>query len=378
MNRRQFLGQVTLPTVLLLSAACAAPAAPAPTAAPAAKPADAPKPAAPAATAAPAAKPTTTQDVTVYTNFLRNGEFVPLYISDVRGYFGEEGIKLNIIDGGPGKNPVPAVGAGQAQFGIFGLDNIVAARAAADPVDIIALGAQIQKFPLSYLTLTEKGAPAPKPKDMEGKTLGLQSAAGEVFLRSFAAKNNVDMSKIKIETVQAGAEPLLVGKVDFFQGFLTNQTYQIDQEIAKPDAPASLKNKQWQALVWAEWTQPSLGSVLFTTTRMTKDNPDLVKRFMRAYARGLKFYLDNQEESVRIVAAYPQQIEDAAKLTWRFKVQSPLFTSPDTDANGLMWMNPTTWENMIKLLVDNNVIARTVPVTEVMTNEFLPGKDVRA
>ena len=38
-------------------------------------------------------------------------------------------------------------------------------------------------------------------------------------------------------TAQATVEPLMVGKMDYFLGWIVNQTYQIEQEAAKPDAP---------------------------------------------------------------------------------------------------------------------------------------------
>ena len=83
-------------------------------------------------------------------------------------------------------------------------------------------------------------------------------ADGDFFLQAFAKRNNVDLSKVKVEIVQANAEPLLVGKVDFFTGWITNQTYQIEQEIAKPDAPPNLKGKAWKAMRYADYGVPEL------------------------------------------------------------------------------------------------------------------------
>ena len=40
---------------------------------------------------------------------------------------------------------------------------------------------------------------------------------------------------MKVVTAQATVEPLMVGKMDYFLGWIVNQTYQIEQEAAKPD-----------------------------------------------------------------------------------------------------------------------------------------------
>src|SRR5262252_7598317 len=60
------------------------------------------------------------QQMTAVTQlgWLRNGEYAPIVIADAKGFFKEEGIEHKIIDGGPGKNPIPIVAVGQAQFGV--------------------------------------------------------------------------------------------------------------------------------------------------------------------------------------------------------------------------------------------------------------------
>ena len=90
-------------------------------------------------------------------------------VADAKGYFADEGIKHRILDGGPGKNPVPIVGAGQADFGITaGGNSVFQARLAPDPIDVWAIGTLLQIGPYSYITLANPGDPEPVPKDIEG------------------------------------------------------------------------------------------------------------------------------------------------------------------------------------------------------------------
>ncbi|MCI0581341.1 MAG: ABC transporter substrate-binding protein, partial [Chloroflexi bacterium] len=93
-----------------------------------------------------AAPPSAIAQVEVRTQlgWLRNGEFAPVMVAEAKGFFAEEGIRHRIMDGGPGKNPVPIVGAGQATFGITaGGNNVFQARLAKDPVDVVALGTML-------------------------------------------------------------------------------------------------------------------------------------------------------------------------------------------------------------------------------------------
>jgi len=309
------------------------------------------------------------EEVRIALSWLRNGQYAALMVADAKGYFAEEGLRVSLIDGGPGKNPIPTVGVGQAQFGVIGASHIFLARLAPNPVDVVAIGALIQDLPYAYITLANPGDPEPTPKDFEGKRIGIQ-ADGEIFLKAVAKRNNVDLGKVKVETVLANAEPLLVGKVDFFTGMLHNQTYQVEQEAAKPDAPAHLKGKVWKAVNFSRYGVPSYGDVLFTSGKMAREKPELARKVTRAVARGMKFTIDNPAEAVKLVDAYPQQIERADKLTWRLKVQNPLNVSAETRANGLLWMNPKIWEGTMAFYKEYEQIPRLLPAAEVMTNGF--------
>ncbi|MFO1081600.1 MAG: ABC transporter substrate-binding protein [Reyranellaceae bacterium] len=306
--------------------------------------------------------------------WLRIGEYAPILVAEAKGFFKEEGIEHKTVDGGPGKNPIPIVAVGQAQFGLAtnGM-MLVTARLAKDPVDVVAIGTLFQQAPSAYITTAAPGAADPKPKDMEGKTVGVQ-AESEFMLRAFAAKNGIDLGKVKIVHVKATVEPLMVGQIDYFSGWVVNQTYQIEQESVKPDAPAAVKGKTWKVLKVSDWGIPAYADVIFTSGDTLKKNPELVRRYLKAVQRGMQFVIDHPDESVEILAKFPGQIEDAKKLAWRFKLQNPLFQSEDTQKHGLLWMNPAVWDSMIGYLKVGEQIAKVVPASEVMTDDYLPKK----
>jgi NitT/TauT family transport system substrate-binding protein len=312
-------------------------------------------------------------EVSTQLGWLRNGEFAAVMVADAKGFFAEAGIKHRILDGGPGKNPVPIVGAGQATFGITaGGNNVYQARLAPDPIDVVAVGTLLQRGPYAWITLADPGAPDPKPKDLEGKTVGLQSD-GHIFIQALAKKHGLDLGKIKLEVVQANAEPLLVGKVDFFTGWVTNQPYQIEQETAKPDAPSRIRGKTWKAISFAEHAIVTYSDVVFATGKTIRENPDLVRRYLRALVRGMQYILDHPDETVQLVAGYPGQVEKPDKLAWRWKIQNALAVSEDTKRNGLLWMSPKVWDGMMAFYKEYDQIPRVIPAAEMMTNAFLPG-----
>ena len=306
--------------------------------------------------------------------WLRNGEYAPIMIAEAKGFFKEEGIDHKIVDGGPGKNPIPIVAVGQAQFGFAtnGM-SVVTARLAKDPVDVVAIGTLFQQGPTAYVSIAAPGAPPSKPKDMEGKTVGTQTGT-EYLFHAFAKKNGLDESKIKLVTAQATVEPLMVGKMDYFLAWVVNQTYQIEQESAKADAPPTVKGKIWQALKLSDLGIPTYTDVIFASGDTLKKNPELVRHYLAAVQKGMQYCLDHPDESVELLAKFPGQVEDAKKLAWRFKIQNALYQSDYSKKNGPLTMDPAVWTAMIGFLKDGDQIPKTIPATEVMTNDFFAKK----
>jgi NitT/TauT family transport system substrate-binding protein len=311
-------------------------------------------------------------NVRVALPWFRNSQYAALMVADTNGYFAEEGLKLEMIDGGPGKNVVLTVGTGQAEFGISFSPAIAAARAAEQPVDVVAIGAILQMSPYGWVTLAEPGAPDLVPQDLAGKKVGIQTD-GEMFIGAVAAKNGLDLSSIELSTVQGGAEPLLTGAVDFVSGWVSDIPYQIELEAAKPDAPANIKGKTWKAIKLAEVGFANYNNVLIATGDTIRGNPDLVRKFMKALARGMEFMAADPAKAADISVAYPGQMDDAAKIAWRLPIDNDLQQSAETKTHGFLWMEPAVWEGMMDFYVQADRLPRVLPASEVMTNEFNPG-----
>lgn len=306
--------------------------------------------------------------------WLRNGEYAAMMVAEAKGFFADAGVKHTILDGGPGKNSVPIVGAAQAVFGVASSARFVAAaRAAKDPIDVAAIGTVFQQFPYAYITIADPGAPDPTPKDLVGKRVGIQSD-GDFQLRAFLRANGIDEGAVTTSVVQGGPEPLIAGQIDFMSGYVFNQPYAIEVEAAKSDAAPNVKGKTWKALPYSKYGPPNYADVVFTTGETIKKNPELVRRYLQALAKGIQFAIEQPEETARIAATFPGQVEDAPKLEWRARVQTPLYSSVDSDTHGNLWMNPDTWQRILDFYTSNGELLNPVAVGEVMTNDFTPGK----
>jgi NitT/TauT family transport system substrate-binding protein len=249
---------------------------------------------------------------------------------------------------------------------------VVTARLAKDPVDVVAVGTLFQQAHPHISPSRAAGAPPPRPRTWKAR----RSAPGRhrVPVRRLRQKSGIDASKVKVVRRRRRSEPLMAGKMDFFLGWIVNQTYAIEQESAKPDAPPTIKGKAWRAVRLSDYGVRTYTDVIFTSGDTLKKNPELVKRYLRAVQKGMQYVIDHPDESVEILAKFPGQVEDAKKLAWRFKLQNPLFQSDYSKKNGPLTMDPEVWSEMIGFLKDGDQIPKTIPVAEVMTNEHFSKK----
>jgi ABC-type nitrate/sulfonate/bicarbonate transport system substrate-binding protein len=86
----------------------------------------------------------------------------------------------------------------------------------------------------------------------------------------------------------------------------------------------------------------------------------------------MKFEHENPADAVKLVDAYPGQLERAEKLTWRMKMQHPLEVNDGTRTNGLLWTDPKIWSAAMDFYKEAGEIGRTAPASEVVTNAFNP------
>lgn len=114
--------------------------------------------------------------------------------------------------------------------------------------------------------------------------------------------------------------------------------------------------------------------VIVTTRAFAEENPDAVRRFVRASLRGLDYVIDNPEEAVEITSAIEGVSREHAE--WRIPVQNTLSVSAETEVHGLGYMDLEKVQAMIDFLYEYGQIERSFDASEVIDNSFLPGPDL--
>jgi len=283
--------------------------------------------------------------------------------ADAQGYFAEEGLKLEIIPGGPNIDGVASVASGANNFGsISSSPSLMLARSAGLPIKCIAAG--YQQHPFTYFSLSDKGN-VKTPKDLVGKKVATQGTA-RILLRAMLAKNGIAESDVEVSVMGGDMAPLLTGQVDVATGWKTNV-----------GALSVLGDKRVDMTLWDSGIQ-LYASPYYTTDAVLAEHGDKVTAAIRAISRGWGWAHDNMEGAVdALVARYPNLKKESEMIA------APLVLgysfNEKTKAGGWGTMAEDNWQAQIDTYDSLGQFTNGAPKREdIMTLDILKATaDVR-
>ncbi len=313
----------------------------------------------PSPTVAPtsAASPTAAEltEVSVVMSYIPDVQFAPFFVADQKGYFAEEGIKVN-YNWGFEFDGIKLVGANQAEFAIVGGDQIVQARS--QDIPIVYVGNWYNAFPIAVVSFADKNIKT--PQDLVGKKVGLPALFGASYTawRALLYTQKIDEADLTAENIgftQVAA--LEQGTVDAAVGYANNEPVQL--RMAGKDIN-EIRTWEYAQLV---------GNGVATNEETVKNRPELVEGFVRALLRGVQDTMDNPDQALDItVRQYPD-----------FGGEGRLATSKAVLAASIpLWANSKLgetrledWQKMEQFMRDAGFIAEAVDVNAAFTNDFI-------
>lgn len=299
-------------------------------------------------------EPAELTDVTLVLGFVAGPNFAAPFAALEEGYFEEEGLNVEIMQGGPSVEGESLVANGQAHFVFGGLPDVPGAVQEGLPLKAVLGTNGLTEFGL--VLAADSGIET--PADLEGKTVALsQFATPTTLFDPFLAINDVDASKVEVLTAAGPAiiAALLAGQADAAGG--GGGTFvQIQEKM--PDA---------KFMAYADWDVNVLGAGIVTSTKLIDEQPDLVRSFVRAFVKGLEFTVKNPEKAIEHEAKY---FPDAMNA-YQDPVAALKFVTDLTEAP-YGYMEPERWNSTVELLVEFGLLEDGADIEQYYTNEFLP------
>jgi NitT/TauT family transport system substrate-binding protein len=219
------------------------------------------------------------EKVTYLTSFGNFGRDAYAWVAKDKGFFKDAGFDVNIKPGQGTNSVIQTIVAGQAQFGPIDMTGGLLQMGTGQAKDFVAVAA----------IFSVEGKGITTPKDLEGKKLA--DTPGSVvrnLFPTYARLAGVDASKVQF--VNGDAQTLMgtlaSGAVDGIGQFVVGQ----------PTVEAVTKKKA-VVLPYSNVMTDLYGNALITSTKLAKEQPDMVKRFTAALLKGLDYSLAHPQEA---------------------------------------------------------------------------------
>ena len=235
------------------------------------------------------------QRVTVQLDWFPEPEHGGLYQALAKGWFKDEGLDVVLIPGGGNVKVTQIVATGRADIGQSATTQVIQARAVGLPICNVA--AVFQHMPLCLMV--HENSSVKSYRDLVGRVIIARPEAAWIpFLKN---KLGADFS----------IRPQTYGQGDFLrdpeaiqEGFFTAEPYFLQQAGAKV-----------RCLRLSDFGY-SAAATLFTTDEWLKKNPEVLAKFLKAYARGWENYITQDPTPAHNLMKKDNPKLDDGFLTW--------------------------------------------------------------
>jgi ABC-type nitrate/sulfonate/bicarbonate transport system substrate-binding protein len=296
------------------------------------------------------------EKVTVVLDWTPNTNHTGLYVAKEKGYFKEEGLDVNIImPGEAGADQL--VASGKSQFGVGYQEGVTQARIQGVP--LVSIAAVIQHNTSGFASPADKNIIT--PKDFAGKTYGgWGSPAEKSVIDSLMKTENADVEKVKI---------INIGDTDFFTAVKKDIDFAWIY-YGWTGVEAELRGEKINMVYLTDYSEKLdyYTPVLTTNEKMIAENPDTVKAFVKAAAKGYEFTIENPGDAADIL------LKAAPDLDPELVKKSQEWLAPKYQDDASRWgeQKLEVWENYASWMYENGLLEKELEAKKAFTNEFLP------
>ncbi|TWU55528.1 ABC transporter substrate-binding protein [Rubripirellula reticaptiva] len=291
--------------------------------------------------------------VAVQLNWYPEAEHGGVYQAFADGTYAAAGLDVDIRPGGRATPVAPELELGRVQFAMANADDVVVFRR--EGMDIVAVMAVMQMSPRCILVREDSGV-----KDFAGLAgMTLQRQAGRSFLEFMRSKGILDQVT---EVPYHGSVSSLVADPK-----IAVQAYSFAEPLLARQQGVEVRTLMVSDLGWNPYS-----SVLITSGKLIRENPEQVRTFVQATQQGWKNYIsDSAVGNAAILAANKHGMTSAA-LQFGSRELVPLALPNEMSIDEIGTMSQSRWATLVKQMEDLDPgSAGKVKPSECFTDEFL-------
>ena len=298
------------------------------------------------------------KELDVVLDWYPNALHAFLYVAIEKGYYEEEGLKVNIRFPSNANDAISLVAAGQADIGLYYQQDVIQARAQQD-VPVKSIGAVVQGPLNIVLSLEEKGITS--AGDLVGKTIGYAGTElSEALIRSIMQYVGADYSDVTM--IDVGFDlmsSMTTGNVDATIGCLVNH------EVPQMEEEGFSVN--WFDL--DDYGIPTYYEGIFLASDEAIANySETLQAFLRASARGFADMKADPEAALATLLANQNAENFPLSETVERKSMGVLIPMMETADAAFLSQSDACWQENIDWMLEQGLIDAAVPLDDVRVN----------
>ncbi len=280
--------------------------------------------------------------------------FAPWMLAAQRGYYAEEGLKINFIAARGGADVAKQVGAGNALMGGGVGDTPIIVRGNGVPVKNVAV---LGGSSLMHLAIAGDGDIA----SLKGKTIGAMSYVDTTYfaLLGMLKANGMTKNDVDIQANGPGVWQLFADK-------------KLPALASVPEWTAAARDAGVKVtIVPADRYFKSMAQAIIASDDAIRDKPETIAKFVRATIRGMKDIMADPHGAARDYAkAVPSFAGKEKQVENIFALYGELVYRGQANPGEI---DVQRLSNLQDFYVKEGIVAKALPVADLYTNKFVPG-----
>ena len=308
--------------------------------------------------------------VKLQLQWFAQAQFAGYYTALDQGFFEEEGLDVEILEGGADIVPQDVLASGDADYAISWVPKVLGSieqgAAITNVAQIFERSATLQ------VAMADSGIDG--PEDLAGMKVGSWGYGNEWELFAGMQQAGVEIDDIELIQQAFDMNGFLAGDIDAAQAMTYNEYAQV-LETENPDTGELYQPEDLTVIDWNEEGTAMLQDAIWADTQRLEDDEEYQETtvaFIKAAIKGWAYAKDNPEEAAEIVTGAGSTLGTSHQL-WMTNETSKLIW-PSTNGVGLI--DEAAWEQTVEIALGTKnetgatIISEEPPAT-AWTNEYV-------
>ena len=275
-------------------------------------------------------------------------QFAGFYMAKEKGYYRDAGLSVNLIEGGPGKDPIEHALSGSGHFSITDTGVILART---DNKKVKALAAIFQHSPLALATIERSGILT--FEDLRGKRAMMQSGHMDAVILAAIKKAGLTEDDFIRQDTSFNIHDLIDGNTDAFSVYISDQPHQL-KELGIP----------YRILHPVEYGIDFYGDILITSEQEISKHSERTDAFIQASLKGWSYALEHIDETIELIQNnYNTQDLSQGQLYFEAEVTTEMVLK---DVVQIGYMSTARWQRIIDTYKDLGLISEKIAADDLM------------